>query len=140
MSNNIKIPATHIKNPYNAIATFLIPRSLLDYSLTFSVALRDQKVITEHSLPNIIAGKVDIAEDLIKTSFFSKYHEQVHYKVVWLNDTSIYAAISSSKCLVELSARPVKEINEKTKMELDKLKHRESKENVIKNQVESKFY
>jgi len=134
MSCGIKITATLLQNQHNAIANFIVPRSFLDRNLTFFVVVRDTKVISDHSLANTIAGGIEVSEDLLKTSYFSKNHEKVPYKVVWLNDTQIYTAISHSRCVVEMSVRPVEELIEKKNLsEIDKLKYNEVKENIMKN-------
>lgn len=139
MSCNIKIPATYLQNQHNAIANFIVPRSFLDRNLTFFIIVRDQKTISDHSLPNSIAGGVEVSEDLLKTSYFSKNHELIPYKVLWLNDTTIYTAISHSRCVVEMSVRPVEELAEKKSLsDIDKLKYNEVKENILKNNSESK--
>ena len=138
MSSSIKVPTTFLQNQYNAIANFIVPRSYLDKNLTFFVVVRDIKQISDHSLPNTIAGGVEVSEDLLKTSYFSKNHEKIPYKVVWLNDTQIYTAISHSRCVVEMSVRPVEELQEKKNLsDIDKLRYNEVKENILKNNSES---
>ena len=137
-SNTMKIPPKHIKNAYNAICNFIIPRVMLDKNLTFFLMIRDGKTITNHSMPNVIAGDVKVSTDMLKTSFFSKNHDTIPYKVIWLSEQSIYSAISHSRGVVELNVRPVEELPESAMVEkdIDDIDYDKMKEDIIKKAMD----
>lgn len=141
MSNSLKIPPINIQNQYGAIANFIVPRIFLDKSLTFFLLVKDLKVISNHSMPNTNAGNIEVLDDLIKTSFYSKKHDIVPFKVTWANDTVIYSSIAHTRCVVEISVRPVEEMeNTKSKpyKDINDIDYDQVKEKIIKNAVESK--
>ena len=137
-SNTMKIPPKHIKNAYNAICNFIIPRVMLDKNLTFFLMIRDGKTISNHSMPNVIAGDVKVSNDMLKTSFFSKNHDTIPFKVLWLSDQSIYSAISHSRGVVELNVRPVEELPESAMIEkdIDDIDYDKMKEDIIKKAMD----
>jgi hypothetical protein len=141
MCNSIKIPSRNSNNQYGAIANFTLPRAFLDKNLNFFLAVRDTKIISNHSMPNSIVGSIDIIPDLLKTSFFSKNHDRVPYKVQWLSEAIIYKSISHSRCVIEMSVRPVEESEEVSKgkvhKDIDDINYKEIKEKMLKNAVEN---
>jgi hypothetical protein len=147
MSNTIKIPAKSPGNPFGAITCFTIPRSFLDKNLNFFLALKDNKIISNHSMCNTSAGYIEVIYDLLKSSFFSKNHDIVPYKVMWSSESVIYTAISHSRCVVEMSVRPVEETEELKKLrkgenqgykkDIDDIDYNQVKENIIKNAVDT---
>ena len=140
VSNTMKIPPKHIKNAYNAICNFIIPRIMLDKDLTFFLVIRDGKTISNHSMPNVIAGDVLVSEENLKTSFFSKNHDIIPYKVIWLSDQSIYSAISHSRGIVEMSVRPIEELPESVNndgKDIDDIDYDKVKENIIKKAMDN---
>ena len=143
MSNSIKIPPGGLKNQYGAIANFIIPRSILDKNLTFFLILRDVKVISNHSMPNSLAGAIEVVPDMLKSSFYSKNHDIVPYKTLWLIDAMIYSSISHSRGVVEMSVRPVEETKEQKlikEKDIDDFDHDKIKEDIIKNAMDSTFF
>jgi len=139
ISSSIKIPPTKLQNQYGAKANFVVPRSFLDQNLSFFILLKDLKVISNHTMPNTIAGIVDTLDDLIKTSYYSKTHDRVPFRITWSSDSVIYSSISHSRCIVEMSVRPVEESKEKDLIgkDIDDLDYNKIKEKMIKNTLDS---
>ena len=113
ISNTITLPPKRINNQYNALSNFIIPRNLLDRDLSFFIYCRDLKVLSNHSMPNILSGEITTSLDMIKSSFFSKHHESVPFKLLWYNEGTLYGMLSFSKGVVGISARPIEDEVEK---------------------------
>jgi hypothetical protein len=95
---------------------------------------KNSKVITNHSMTNTNAGYIDVVNDLLKTSYYSKGHERIPFKVTWSSESLLYTSLSHSRCIVELSVRPVEEIKSKPEeSEIKDLDYGKLKDNVIKN-------
>jgi hypothetical protein len=111
---------------------------MLDKNLAFFLMIRDGKTLSNHSMPNVIAGDVKVSNDMLKTSFFSKNHDTIPYKVIWLSDQSIYSAISHSRGVVELNVRPVEELPESAMNEkdIDDIDYDKMKEDIIKKAMD----
>lgn len=140
ISSTMNIPPKHLKNAFNAIASFIIPRTMLDSDLTFFLVLRDGTILSSHSMPNVISADIEISNDMLKTSFFSKEHEIIPFKVKYFPDSSLYSHLSKTKCVVELSARPVEELPEYAKegftnKDIDDINYNEIKDNILKKAV-----
>lgn len=137
ISNTLKIPPKKVKNSYGAIANFIIPRTMMDKDLTFFIMVRDAKVISNHSMPNEIAGEINLAMDMLKTSFFSKNHEVIPFKITWLANTVIYPSIIHSRAVCDMSAREVEDSKTDYKeKEIDEMNYEKMKENIIKNAMD----
>lgn len=139
MTNTLPIPINKaiMQNQFGAIANFIIPRSYLDKKLSFFLLVRDKNVISNHSMPNTIAGFIDIVtEDLLKTSFYSKLHDIVRYKIIWYKETMIYPSLCHSRCDSEFSVRPVEDISEKENKIDSDIDYDKIKNNMIKNTID----
>lgn len=68
MSNTCKIPTVDIGNPYKAILNFIVPRSYLDKRLAFFLTVKDSKTVVPHSMPNTIAGYIEVVGEQLKAS------------------------------------------------------------------------
>ena len=137
MSNTMNIPPIKLKNSYNAIASFIITRTLIDKDLTFFLMVRDGKIISNHNMPNVIAGEIETSIEMMKTSFFSKKHEIIPFKITWFNQTEIYSSLAHSRGIVEFSLRPVEELPEVAQennmnKDIDDIDYDKVKENIIK--------
>lgn len=90
-------------------------------------------------MPNVIAGEVNVAIDLLKASFFSKDHDIVPFKINWFTDKEIYASICHSRGVVEFSSRQVEEMKkeEMKGKDLDDINYSQIKENMIKKAVDN---
>ena len=135
MSNTMNIPPIKLKNSYNAIASFIITRTLIDKDLTFFLMVRDGKIISNHNMPNVIAGEIETSIEMMKTSYFSKKHEIIPFKITWFNETEIYSSLAHSRGVVEFSLRPVEELPEvaqENNKDIDDIDYDKVKENIIK--------
>jgi hypothetical protein len=132
LSETIRIPPKNIQNQYGAIANFIVPRSFLDKDLNFFLLAKDAKIITNHSMPNCLAGTIEVVHEMLKSSYYSKTHDRVPYKITWSTNCLLYTAISHSRCVVELSARDVEDSDYIKKKDIDDIDYREVKENMIK--------
>ena len=137
ISSTINIPPVHLKNAFNAITNFIIPRTMLDKDLTFFLAVRDGKLMSNHSMPNVIAAEINESIDMLKTSFFSKEHESIPFKLNYFSETGIFNSLAHSRGIAELSVRPVTELpeDEKVKALNDNINYDEMKEKIIKKAV-----
>ena len=137
ISSTINIPPVHLKNAFNAITNFIIPRTMLDKDLTFFLAVRDGKLMSNHSMPNVIAAEINASIDMLKTSFFSKEHESIPFKLNYFSETGIFNSLAHSRGIAELSVRPVTELpeDEKVKALNDNINYDEMKEKIIKKAV-----
>lgn len=132
LSSTLSIPIKKVRNQYNAICNFVLPRSYLDKDLCFFIMIRDAKVISNHSMPNVLAGEILHSLDMIKTSFFSKEHDVVPFKINWFTDSSSYTGMVHSRGVVELSAREVKENpDDYQEKDIDDLDHDKQKKEII---------
>ena len=114
ISSTLNIPPVHLKNAFNAITNFIIPRTMLDKDLTFFLAVRDGKMISNHSMPNVIA-------------------------LNYFTETAIFNSLAHSRAVAEFSVRPVTELPEdqKGKPPLnDNINYDEIKEKMIKKAVD----
>ena len=138
ISSTLNIPPVRLKNAFNAITNFIIPRTMLDKDLTFLLAVRDGKMICNHSMPNVIAAEINASIDMLKTSFFSKEHESIPFKLNYFTETSIFNSLSHSKAVAEFSVRPVTELPEDKKGNEplnDNINYDDMKEKIIKKAV-----
>ena len=138
ISSTINIPPVHLKNAFNAIANFIIPRTMMDKDLTFFLAMRDGKLISNHSMPNVIAAEINSSIDMLKTSFFSKEHESIPFKLTYFAETGLYNSLAHSRGVAEMSVRPVTELPEDKKGAEplnDNINYDDMKEKIIKKAV-----
>jgi len=138
ISSTLNIPPVRLKNAFNAITNFIIPRTMLDKDLTFFLAVRDGKMICNHSMPNVIAAEINASIDMLKTSFFSKEHESIPFKLNYFTETSIFNSLSHSRAVAEFSVRPVTELPEDKKGNEhlnDNINYDDMKEKIIKKAV-----
>ena len=80
---------------------------MLDKDLTFFLAVRDGKKLSNHSMPNVIAAEINTSIDMLKTSFFSKEHESIPFKLNYFTETEIFNSLAHSRAVAEFSVRPV---------------------------------
>ncbi len=140
LSNTLNIPPRRLKNEYGAIANFIFPLVMMDKELTFFIMVRDRKTISNHSMPNVIAGEIIMPVDMIKTSYFDKNHSIVPFKTNWLGDSVIYDAISHSRLVVEASARQVVDAegeSDTTGQKEDTTDYDKVKEDIIKKAMDN---
>jgi hypothetical protein len=138
ISSTLNIPPVHLKNAFNAITNFIIPRTMLDKDLTFFLAVRDGKMISNHSMPNVIAAEINASIDMLKTSFFSKEHESIPFKLNYFTETAIFNSLCHSRAVAEFSVRPVTELPEDKKGNAplnDNIDYDDMKEKIIKKAV-----
>ena len=112
---------------------------MLDKDLTFFLAVRDGKMISNHSMPNVIAAEINASIDMLKSSFFSKEHESVPFTLNYFTETAIFNSLAHSRAVAEFSVRPVTELPEdqKGKPPLnDNINYDEIKEKMIKKAVD----
>jgi len=139
ISSTLNIPPVHLKNAFNAICNFIVPRTMLDKDLTFFLAVRDGKMISNHSMPNVIAAEINTSIDMLKTSFFSREHEVIPSKLNLFTETAIFKSLAHSRGVVEFSVRPVAELPEGSQIpsgaNIDNIDYDKMKENIIKKAV-----
>jgi hypothetical protein len=139
VSSTLNIPPVHLKNAFNAITNFIIPRTMLDKDLTFFLAVRDGKTVSNHSMPNVIAAEINTSIDMLKTSFFSKEHETIPFKLNLFSETAIFKSLAHSRGVVEFSVRPVTELPKEgaapSGSNIDNINYDQIKENIIKKAV-----
>ena len=138
ISSTLNIPPVRLKNAFNAITNFIIPRTMMDKDLTFFLAVRDGKMISNHSMPNVVAAEINASIDMLKTSFFSKEHESIPFKLNYFTETAIFNSLCHSRGVAEISVRPVTELPAGTKGTQhidDNLNYDEMKEKIIKKAV-----
>lgn len=134
----IPINKSLAQNQFGSIASFILPRSFLDKNLTFFLIVRDHNVICNHSMPNTIAGLIDVInEDLLKTSYFSKTHDIIRFRIIWYKEAMIYKSLCHSRCDAEFSVRPITEIKDgENTYKDDPFNYEEVKNKMIKNTIE----
>jgi hypothetical protein len=89
-------------------------------------------------MPNCNAGYIEVIDDLIKTSYYSKKHERVPFKVSWFSECLMYSTISHSRSIVELSVRPVEVLKEDTENVFKKdLDYKALRENIVKSTLDN---
>ena len=142
VTNTFRIPIIkeYYQNQFGAIASFIVPRSFMSKSLMFYVLVRNRKVITNHSMPNSIAGIIDIvSDDLMQTSYFSKTHDIIKFKVNWDDKNLIYPSIAHNKCVAEFSVRKVEEIKSSDPIKTKDFDYDQIKQDMMKNAVQGNF-
>ena len=139
ISSTLNIPPVHLKNAFNAICNFIVPRTMLDKDLTFFLAVRDGKMMSNHSMPNVIAAEINTSIDMLKTSFFSKDHDVIPFKLSLFTETGIFKSLAHSRGVVEFSVRPVAELppggQAPSGSNIDNIDYDKMKENIIKKAV-----
>lgn len=137
ISSTMNIPPVHLKNAFNAIANFIVPRTMLDKDLTFFLAVRDGKTVSNHSMPNVIVGEINTSIDMLKTSFFSKDHDTIPFKVSLFTETTIFKSLAHSRGVVEFSVRPVEELPKSAddNKNIDNLDYSQMKEKIINKAI-----
>lgn len=143
ISNSARIPIMkeYYQNQFGAVMNFIVPRSFLNKNLMFYVLVKNKKVLCNHSMPNTIAGIVDVVtDDLLQTSFFSKTHDIIKFKVDWCMDDIIYTSIAHNKCVTEFSVRKVDEIATDDPIKHKDIDYDEVKKNMMKNAVEGNYF
>lgn len=136
ISNTITIPPKRIKNPYYALTNFIIPRTVLDMELSFFVFCKDTKLISIHNMPNVLSGEITLSTDDLKSSYFSKKHEVIPFKVLWYNESSLYGGISHSRGVVEISVRPVEDSNQiEPHLNIDDVNYSQIKEKMLHDRI-----
>ena len=107
ISNTFSIPPVKLNNQYDAYLNYIIPKTFLDKNINFYLFVKDIKVISNHLMPNILIGKVESVQDLLKASFNSKKNEIVPFKFIWDQFSVGYNNVSNSRCVMEFSLRKV---------------------------------
>ena len=103
----MNLPITKSNNQYNAIQNLVFPRSLLDKDLYFYLYLRDLKILNNHAMPNVLVGRIDLVQDLLKASFSSKKNDVVPFKFYWDQNSLSHSNVVNSRCVMEFSVRNV---------------------------------
>ena len=66
ISSVLKVPPVQNDPLYKSICTFTLPASLLNKSIRFFIAGRDDSIQAFHGMPNAIVGHTDVVDDTIK--------------------------------------------------------------------------
>ncbi len=58
-------------------------------------------------MPNVLVGKVENTQELLKASFSSKRNDIVPFKFSWNQNSLSYSNIANTRCVIEFSVRYV---------------------------------
>lgn len=142
ISNSMRIPIMKevYQNQFGAVANFIVPRSFMNKNLMFYILVRNKKKISNHSMPNSISGIIDIvSDDLLQTSYFSKTHDIVKFKVNWLHEDLLYPSIAHNRCVSEFSVRKVEEIKDQDPIKKMEFDYDQVKKDMMRNAVEGNY-
>ncbi len=109
LSNTLNLPLNKSNNQYNAIQNFVFKRSILDTNLYLYMFIRDLKILSNHSMPNVLIGRINLVQDLLKASLNSNKNDIVPFKYFWDQNSLSYDSFVNSRCLIEFSVRNVLE-------------------------------
>lgn len=107
LSNTLSLPLTKSNNQCNAIQNFVFPKSFLDKNIYFYLYIRDLKILNNHAMPNVLVGRIDLVQDLLKASLNSNKNDIVPFKFYWDQNSLSYATLVNSRCVMEFSVRNV---------------------------------
>ena len=102
----LRIPPDIIRNKYNALTSFVIPKSFLERKLKIYVAVKDTLKELPHAMPNIVIGSTDVLDVELRKLLYSYDHERTVFPVRYIEDTPVFESIILSKCRIEMSCHP----------------------------------
>ena len=62
----MRVPADVMDNPFDALAAFYIPKSLLERQIKIFLLVKDETKPTAHSMPDEVCGFTDQLDDTLR--------------------------------------------------------------------------
>ena len=74
ISSYFRMPPDPVRNKYDSLAYFTVPKSYLDKQIQFYVAVKDDSRVMTHAMPNLVIGVTEVADvELWRTLFDPKH-------------------------------------------------------------------
>jgi len=68
------MPPDPVRNKYDSLAYFTVPKSYLDKQIQFYVAVKDDSRMMTHAMPNTVIGVTEEADIELRRSLFEQKH------------------------------------------------------------------
>lgn len=107
-----RMPPDPMKNKYNSLCYFQVPKSYLDKNIRFFVVVKDDNKVSTHGMPNLVVGTTDIADQEIRRSLYSTDHDYFTFPVNYFPDLTIVKHLVMSKCKIDISCHPMEVIDQ----------------------------
>lgn len=62
------MPPDPVKNKYNSLTYFTVPKSYLDKNIQFYVSVKDDTKVMTHAMPNLVIGVTEVADVELRRS------------------------------------------------------------------------
>ena len=56
------MPPDPIKNKYNSLTYFTVPKSYIDKQIQFYMVVKDDTKVSTHAMPNLVVGLTEVAD------------------------------------------------------------------------------
>ena len=106
-----RMPPDPLKNKYNSLCYFTVPKSYLDKKIRFFAVVKDDNKVSTHGMPNLVVGATDIADQELRRSLYSVEHDNYNFPVNYFPDLTIVRHLVMSKCRIDVTCHPVEVID-----------------------------
>ena len=104
------MPPDPVKNKYNSLTYFTVPKSFLDKEIQFYIAVKDDTRVMTHAMPNLVIGCTEVADSELRRSLYDLDHKRFIFEVGYFPLLNIVQHLAMSKCRLEISVHPIEEI------------------------------
>lgn len=70
-----RMPPDPVKNKFNSLCYFTIPKSYLDKKIRFFIVVKDDNKVSTHGMPNLVVGATDVSDQELRRSLYSVEHD-----------------------------------------------------------------
>jgi len=106
-----RMPPDPIKNKYDSLFYFMVPKSFLDKQVRFFVAVKDDNKVSTHGMPNLVVGTTEIADLELRRSLYSVEHDVFTFPITYYPDLTIVKHLVMSKCRLDITCHPIEVID-----------------------------
>ena len=106
-----RMPPDPIKNKYNSLFYFTVPKSYLDKKVRFFAVVKDDNKVSTHGMPNLVVGATEIADQELRRSLYSVDHDPYTFPVEYFPDLTIVKHLVMSKWRIEITCHPIEVID-----------------------------
>lgn len=106
-----RMPPDPIKNKYNSLCYFTLPKSFLDKQIRFFMVVKDDSKVSTHGMPNMVVGTTEIVDQELRRSLYSVDHDVYDFPVEYFPDITIVKHLINSKTMLQVSSYPLEMVD-----------------------------
>ena len=92
-----RMPPDPMKNKFNSLCYFVVPKSYLDKQVRFFIVVKDDNKVSTHGMPNLVVGASEIADQELRRSLYSVEHDYYTFPINYFPDLTIVKHLVMSK-------------------------------------------